>query len=175
MCIRDSFGAKSADIYASFSFIKDNQTSDIANWFLANEREFDGDIVIRRQIHSENRSKAWLNGVPVSLSELKQLGNKLVSIHSQHAGLELLKPAFALSFLDNVGKLNTQRTELERAYHDWQALIKQQADIAQNMSGRADRITLLQSKLSDIEPLLGVDIKGVESAYEELALSLIHI
>lgn len=163
------FGAKSADIYASFSFIKDNQTSDIANWFLANEREFDGDIVIRRQIHSENRSKAWLNGVPVSLSELKQLGNKLVSIHSQHAGLELLKPAFALSFLDNVGKLNTQRTELERAYHDWQALIKQQADIAQNMSGRADRITLLQSKLSDIEPLLGVDIKGVESAYEELA------
>ncbi len=160
------FGEKHAEIYAHF----DSQDKDVQAWFDENERDFcEGDIVIRRQISSDGRSKGWINGVPASLSELKSLGTKLVNIHSQHAGLELLKPNFALKWLDVVGGLDTQAVAVKDAYHTWQSLIDEQKNASLVQAGRLDRINLLKTKLDDLEPLMDVDMKAVESSYEELS------
>lgn len=164
------FGAKSADIYANFFFASGNaNTQQVAAWFDEQNRPFDGELVIRRQINTDNRSKAWINGSPISLQELRGLATTLVNIHSQHAGLQLLKPSFALNFLDKMGDLTKEATALKHAYQYWQKLVDDQNSLADNLSQRTDRITLLQSKLADIEPLIGVDLKATESAYEELA------
>lgn len=160
------FGEKTADIYAHF----DTTDTAVSAWFMDNEREFcDGEIVIRRQINEQGRSKAWINGVPASLAELKSLGGLLVNIHSQHAGLDLLKPHFALNWLDTVAGLGDDALAVKNAYQTWQRLIQEQKTARLAEAGRLDRINLLSAKLADVEPLLGVDIKAVEASFDELS------
>ena len=76
-------GAAHADIYAQFD-VENNDV--VAEWFAKNDRPLEEpEVLIRRQLSNTGRSKAWLNGTPVSLAELKSLGALLVNIHSQHA------------------------------------------------------------------------------------------
>lgn len=160
------FGEKSADIYANF----DTTDQAVQAWFAEHEREFcEGEIVIRRQLSDTGRSKAWINGTPASLAELKSLGQLLVNIHSQHAGLELLRPHFAMNWLYAVGGLGELVTAVKASYQTWQGLIHQQKQIEQTEQGRIDRIALLTARLADLEPLDGVDIKAVEAEYDELS------
>lgn len=160
------FGKKNAELVAHF----DSDNEAVAAWFREHERDFcEGELIIRRQLTAEGRSKAWINGVPASLAELKSLGLLLVNIHSQHAGLDLLKPNFALHWLDTVAGLTDDATALKTAYQNWQTLQHEQEQAAAALSGRLDRITLLKSKLDDIAPLMGVDMAAVESQYDELS------
>lgn len=160
------FGEKTAEIYAQF----ESTHPSVATWFIDNERDYlDGDITIRRQLTEQGRSKAWINGVPASLNELKSLGSLLVNIHSQHAGLELLKPQFIIKWLDDVADLTAQAQAVRTAYHQWHIL-----DTAYKNAFDADNekevaIELLTSKLADIEPLLGIDMAEIESQYDELS------
>ena len=91
-------GAPHADIYAQFDVTHNSLVSD---WFAAGGRELaEPEVLIRRQLSNNGRSKAWLNGAPVSLAELKSLGVLLVNILSQHAQQALLKPQFVVQWLD---------------------------------------------------------------------------
>ena len=126
-------------------------------------------LLIRRKISSQGRSKSWINGVPASISELKSLGAILVNIHSQHAGLELLKPQFVIDWLDRIAGLDAQKQQAKQAFLAYQA-IKKQADEARSQSAqRADRMALLSAKLGDIEPLLSVNFEEIEAEYDELS------
>lgn len=160
-------GTDEASVFGEFD-ITDND--EVAAWFAEHERELEEDtLLIRRKISAQGRSKSWINGVPASISELRSLGTILVNIHSQHAGLELLKPQFVVDWLDRVGELGTLKAAAAKAYRDWQN-IKKQADEAKAQSTqRADRMALLAAKLADIEPLLSVDFEAVESEYDELS------
>lgn len=158
-------GQAAADLYAEF----ESTDEQVQAWFDEHHRPYDGSILIRRQLSENGRSKAWLNGVPVSLAELKSLGAMLVSIHSQHAGLELLKPQFALGWLDKVGGLTAQADSTKAAYRHWQNLHEQQQKYSEEMTARLDRIDLLTGKLADIAPLLGVAFDELEKEYEELS------
>lgn len=159
-------GQAAAELYAEFF----NPNPLIQAWFDEHAREFeDGNIFIRRQLTENGRSKAWLNGVPVSLAELKSLGTMLVNIHSQHAGLELLKPQFATTWLDTVGNLSQLADDTKTTYHAWQKLAAEQKAFHELMTARTDRIDLLANKLADIAPLLGVDFDELEKEYEELS------
>lgn len=160
-------GTQEACVFAQFD-ITDNEQ--VTQWFATNERTLEEDtLLIRRKIGSNGRSKSWINGVPASISELKSLGGILVNIHSQHAGLELLKPQFVLDWLDKMGGLHTLKQATKQAYQDYQTLFKQAIDIKNQSAQRADRIALLSTKLADIEPLLAVDLVQVESEYDELS------
>lgn len=159
-------GANEADVFGEFD-VTDNAV--VQAWFVQHEREFDDTLLIRRKVGANGRSKSWINGVPASISELKSLGHILVNIHSQHAGLALLKPQFVVDWLDSMGGLTTQKQATKDSHHHWQTL-KKQADETHAMSAqRADRMALLSSKLSDVEPLLGVDLDEIESEYDELS------
>lgn len=159
-------GANEADVFGEFD-VTDNTV--VQAWFVQHEREFDDTLLIRRKVGSNGRSKSWINGVPASISELKSLGHILVNIHSQHAGLALLKPQFVVDWLDSMGGLTTQKQATKDSHHHWQTLRKQ-ADETHAMSAqRADRMALLSTKLSDVEPLLGVDLDEIESEYDELS------
>lgn len=160
-------GAAHADIYAQFEV---DNNSVVANWFTTHERPLDEpEVLIRRQLSSNGRSKAWLNGAPVSLAELKSLGALLVNIHSQHAQQALLKPQFVVEWLDEMAQITSLATQTASSYQRYQHLKRRADDLASRESQRQDRIQLLQSQLADITPLLSVDYSEVESEHEELS------
>ncbi|WP_201529105.1 DNA repair protein RecN [Psychrobacter frigidicola] len=160
-------GAAHADIYAQFD-IKDNAV--VNNWFAAHERTLaEPEVLIRRQLSSSGRSKAWLNGLPVSLAELKSLGALLVNIHSQHAQQALLKPQFVVQWLDAMAQITPLALQTATSYQQYQQLKRRADDLASREAQRQDRMQLLQSQLADIVPLLAVDYREIEAEHEELS------
>ena len=160
-------GAAHADIYAQFD-VENN--SIVAEWFTKNDRPLEEpEVLIRRQLSDTGRSKAWLNGSPVSLAELKSLGTLLVNIHSQHAQQALLKPQFVVQWLDEMAQITPLANQTASSYQAYQQLKRRADDIASREAQRQDRIQLLQSQLADIAPLLAVDYAEVESEHEELS------
>ncbi|MFK3916814.1 DNA repair protein RecN [Psychrobacter sp. NPDC078501] len=160
-------GAVHADIYAQFD-VENNSV--VAEWFTKNERPLEEpEVLIRRQLSNTGRSKAWLNGSPVSLAELKSLGALLVNIHSQHAQQALLKPQFVVQWLDEMAQITLLANQTASSYQAYQQLKRRADDIASREAQRQDRIQLLQSQLADIAPLLAVDYAEVESEHEELS------
>ncbi|MGP5217005.1 DNA repair protein RecN [Psychrobacter celer] len=160
-------GAAHADIYAQFD-VANNAL--VAEWFAEHDRALDEpDVLIRRQLSQTGRSKAWLNGTPVSLAELKSLGTLLVNIHSQHAQQALLKPQFVVQWLDAMAQTTTLAAQTASSYQHYQQLKRRADEIASREALRHDRIQLLQSQLADIEPLLAVDYTDIEAEHEELS------
>ncbi|MGM8889615.1 DNA repair protein RecN [Psychrobacter sp. 1Y1] len=160
-------GAAHADIYAQFD-VENNSV--VADWFAKNDRPLEEpEVLIRRQLSNTGRSKAWLNGSPVSLAELKSLGTLLVNIHSQHAQQALLKPQFVVQWLDEMAQITPLANQTTSSYQAYQQLKRRADDIASREAQRQDRIQLLQSQLADIAPLLAVDYAEVESEHEELS------
>lgn len=160
-------GSDHADIYAQFD-ITDNIV--VQDWFAEHERDLEEpEVLIRRQLSSSGRSKAWLNGTPVSLAELKSLGSLLVNIHSQHAQQALLKPQFVVQWLDEMAQITSLATQTASHYQQYQQLRRQADEMASREAQRQDRIELLQSQLADIAPLLEVDYHDIEAEHQELS------
>ncbi|WP_352309759.1 DNA repair protein RecN [Psychrobacter sp. W2-37-MNA-CIBAN-0211] len=160
-------GAAHADIYAQFD-VENNSV--VADWFAKNDRPLEEpEVLIRRQLSNTGRSKAWLNGTPVSLAELKNLGTLLVNIHSQHAQQALLKPQFVVQWLDEMAQITPLAAQTTSSYQAYQQLKRRADDIASREAQRQDRMQLLQSQLADIAPLLAVDYAEVEAEHEELS------
>ena len=160
-------GAAHADIYAQFD-VENNSV--VTEWFAKNDRALEEpEVLIRRQLSNTGRSKAWLNGTPVSLAELKSLGTLLVNIHSQHAQQALLKPQFVVQWLDEMAQITPLAAQTAGSYQTYQQLKRRADEMANREAQRQDRIQLLQSQLSDIAPLLAVDYAEVEAEHEELS------
>ena len=66
-------------------------------WFLAQDIDWENETVIRREITAQGKSRAFINDTPVQLTQLKELTEQLIYIHSQHQTLELKKPGFQLA------------------------------------------------------------------------------
>lgn len=161
------FGEHEASVFGEFDITNNDKVS---QWFAEHERVLDENtVLIRRKISANGRSKSWINGSPASLSELKSLGNILVNIHSQHAGLELLKPQFIIDWLDDVGGLHELKSATKDAFGAYQLLKKQAEDTRVMSIQRADRMALLSSRLADIEPLMTVNVNQIEQEYDELS------
>jgi DNA repair protein RecN (Recombination protein N) len=91
----------------------------LKSFFEDNDLDYEAETVLRREISADGKSRAFVNDTPVNLNALKQLGEKLIDIHSQHATLEINDPEFQLLVVDAVAKhpdlLNEYQTKF-RAY-----------------------------------------------------------
>ena len=94
-------GQEKAEISAVFTLAAD---SPAYQWLISNEFDTDEDCVLRRVIQRDGRSKAWINGTPVPLSQQKSLAPLLVNIHGQHEHQLLLKEDHQLSLLDSYAR-----------------------------------------------------------------------
>ncbi len=74
----------------------------LQSFFEENDLDYEGETVLRREISADGRSRAFINDTPVNLTTLKDLGEKLIDIHSQHATLEINDPEFQLLVVDSV-------------------------------------------------------------------------
>ena len=163
-------GQTTADAFAEFNI---GQLPEVMAWLSEQNYPFEDDtLLIRRQLANQNgtlRSKAWLNGMPISMSELKTLGGLLVNIHSQHAQQSLLRPQFVMEWLDSATGLNSQASDVKQAFLQYERLKSQAAQHAKDEQLRQQQIQLLSNQLADIEPIATVLYSELEAEYDELS------
>ncbi|MFI5160758.1 MAG: DNA repair protein RecN [Sphingobacteriales bacterium] len=78
----------------------------LKSFFEENDLDHEAETILRREISADGKSRAFVNDTPVNLNILKQLGEKLIDIHSQHATLEINDPEFQLLVVDSVAGHN---------------------------------------------------------------------
>ena len=142
-------GASSASVSALFTGLEEETLSLLDQ--LSLPREEDGSLLIQRDIRLEGRPSCKINGAPATVSMLKQLGPKLVTIHGQHESYELLSPEVHMTYLDSFGGLEDLLEEYQAAYH---ALRKTQQELEalQTDEGEKARLSdLLHYQIDEIE------------------------
>ncbi|WP_028295788.1 DNA repair protein RecN [Olivibacter sitiensis] len=77
---------------------------DLKDFFDEQELDYENETILRREISADGKSRAFINDTPVTLNQLKSLGEKLIDIHSQHATQELNTESFQLLTLDSVAQ-----------------------------------------------------------------------
>lgn len=108
-------------------------------FFEDNELDYEAETILRREISSDGKSRAFINDTPVNLTTIKALGERLIDIHSQHATLEINDPQFQLLVVDSVAKHGDILTDYQvkfRAYKKATAQLQQL--IADSDKAKAD-------------------------------------
>lgn len=88
-------------------------------WFVAAELPFEPKVILRRQIESGGRSRAFINDTPVKLEQLRELTGRLVHVHSQHRSLLLQDRAFQLGLLDQQAGLQADVAMCAELFAAW--------------------------------------------------------
>ena len=91
-------------------------TDKYKDWFKIHDLDLAPDVLIRREIHSGGKSRAFINDTPVSLAILKELTGSLFYIHSQYNTVELRSPAYQLQLLDALAELTTDSNQFKKDF-----------------------------------------------------------
>lgn len=111
-------GCDRAELSAEFSCAAD---SAVASWLKEQDFELEEGLVIaRRVIDAGGRSRAYINGAPASVSQLRDLGGQLVDIHGQHAHQALMRETAQRALFDQHAGLTAQVATVGRLYREWQ-------------------------------------------------------
>ncbi len=169
------FGAKaSSDMIrsgqkqASFTATFQVDSELILSWLA--EREFIDDnqqniVICRRVIDANGRSKSFINSIPVNLSVLKELGEMLLDIHTQHASIALLKPENQRKLLDEFAGVTDKVTNLGKVFSDINNVKNKIEKARQFSQDILIRQEILTEKLNDLKEL---DL--AESEWDELQI-----
>ena len=114
---------------------------------------FDGELVVRRVVQAEGRSRAFLNGRLCTATQLLELAPDLCDIASQHESVSLTDPATHLEYLDAFGKLGDERARLGEQVDALAAVAREVVNTRAQERGRAEREDFLAFQLREIEEL----------------------
>ena len=161
------FGSDKADVTAVFSY-KDQSPE--AEWLKAHELDDEsGEIHLRRVIFATGRSKAWINGRPSSLAELKEIGRLLVQLYSQHSQQQLLEHPYPKHWLDRYNNFYQPAQDVRDAYSSWQKDIRQHQAALDAQATRKQRIVTLELQLEELEEITHIDYKEIEQEFDRLS------
>ncbi|PBI82053.1 DNA repair protein RecN [Rahnella victoriana] len=163
-------GASRADICARFTLA---DTPSAKHWLAENQLDEGQDCLLRRTISSDGRSRGFINGTPVPLSQLRELGQHLIQIHGQHAHQLLLKPEHQKDLLDAYSDQPLLLAEMRKAYQNWHQSCRLLAQYQQQVSERESRRQLLQYQLKELNefaPQAG-EYEQIDEEYKRLANS----
>lgn len=149
----------------------------VLTWLQEHALESDKECIVRRTLTEDGRSRAYINGRVVPISQLKELGEQLVNIHGQHQHQSLLKPEHQRTLLDiyaiaavshrkHADLLNT--VKMHHALY--QKLLKEYQSLL-DLQGQSDKLTLLQYQIQEINELnLAEDeLPKLEAEHKQLA------
>lgn len=161
------YGADKADVTAIFSYQADSAE---ANWLIDHELDDEsGEIHLRRVIFATGRSKAWINGRPSSLAELKEIGRLLVQLYSQHSQQQLLEPPYPKHWLDRYHNFGDQAQAVREAYSIWQQNIRQHQAALDAQATRLQKIQNLETQLEELEEIVQTDYREIEQEFDRLS------
>ncbi len=126
----------------------------LTEWLKDNGLEGDDGIcLIRRQIDASGRSRAFVNGQPSTLQQLKEVGEMLVDIQGQHAHLSLLKAQTRRELLDGYAGQAALASQVAAAWREWQGLKRQREDWEKDSAAFAAEAEQLQWQVKELETL----------------------
>ncbi|MBJ7517723.1 MAG: AAA family ATPase, partial [Stenotrophomonas sp.] len=140
-------GAPRAELSAEFAL---EQLAGARRWLADNELDDDEQCQLRRVIRADGGSRAWINGRPVTISQLTELAGLLVEIHGQHEQQALLTRPSQLALLDAYASNADQRRAVRVAAAGWQTLVDEAAALSQQ-GDVSDRIGFLEHQLRELE------------------------
>lgn len=97
----------------------------IRKFFEENELEYDAECILRRELYASGKSRAFINDTPASLVQMKELGERLIDVHSQHQNLLLNKEDFQLEVLDILAFNEELLATYRDTYRRWKGLEKE--------------------------------------------------
>ncbi len=158
-------GSKRAEITAGFD-LTDN--SDASAWMTAQNLFDDRECIVRRVIDVDKPTKGFINGQPIPMQLLRELGDFLIDIHGQHEHQSLLRREAQRQILDDYAGL-TETVQTMAAHHQTMAGLQSRLDtLRQQSADRSQRIELLNYQTQELEAL-GLTADEVPQLEEEHA------
>ena len=141
-------------------------------FFEANELEYEDECILRRELYASGKSRAFINDTPASLAQMKELGELLIDVHSQHQNLLLNKEGFQLNVLDLLAHDEAELAAYQKLYNDWrQARQDLEELVARAEQSRADE-DYIRFQLEQLEEANLTD--GEQEELEQEAEMLTH-
>ena len=125
---------------------------DMKSFFDENDIEYDADdCIIRRELTAAGKSRAFINDTPVALSMLKELGEQLMDVHSQHQNLLLNKQDFQLEVVDIIAEDATQLTQYQQTYTEYIKAEKELAEMMSAIERNSENYDFLQFQYEELD------------------------
>jgi DNA repair protein RecN (Recombination protein N) len=142
-------------------------------FFEANDLDLADELIIRREINAQGKSRAFINDTPINLNELRQLTSQLVDLHQQFDTLSLGDMEFQRTVLDALANVHKALEKYQITFHDWKAatkhlseLIEQKENFDQTVAYKShllEELTALGLHENELEQI-EIDLKFMENA-----------
>lgn len=149
---------------ADYSVIRDTEKKTVVEavfqiadshkeWFLAQDIDWETETVIRREITAQGKSRAFINDTPVQLTQLKELTEQLIYIHSQHQTLALKKPGFQLALLDGFAGIAEQVSRFQTDFKRFRKEQQQLEQLRRQLIEQQQESDYIRFQLEELEEL----------------------
>ncbi len=154
-----------AELTATFDISNNHQAK---HWLDKNDITVDDDCILRRVISNEGRSKAYINGSPVPLTQLKDIGRILINIHGQHDHQLIVKSSEQRHILDAYSDHQHLLEEVKFHFHQWKSLNHEYEKLLENQQQREAQKQLLQYQVNELNEfaLLEDEFEQLENDYK---------
>lgn len=163
-------GANRADICARFNL---KHSPSAQQWLKDNQLDSQEECLLRRVISSDGRSRGFINGTAVPVSQLRELGQLLIQIHGQHAHQLLLKAEHQRHLLDAYSHASGLLLEMRQRFQDWHQSCRELATLQQQLQNREARRELLEYQLQELDKFSpqSEEFRLIDEEYKRLASS----
>ena len=142
-------------------------------FFEENDIDFDAaDTIIRRELTTAGKSRAFINDCPVTVQELKELGEQLVDVHSQHQNLLLQKHDFQLSVVDIIAGDDKELAAYRQAYSEYREAVRQLEEMRREMEQNRQNADMLQFQFDELSAARLTD--GEQEELEQQSETMTH-
>lgn len=127
-------------------------------FFEENELEYEDECILRREVYASGKSRAFINDTPASLVQMKELGEQLIDVHSQHQNLLLNKEGFQLNVLDILAHDEEELNNYQSLHREWKQVQQDLEDLivlAEQNKADEDYIRFQLEQLEDAQLAVG--------------------
>ena len=142
-------GAESAFVSAEFTDISDEAVRTLEEY--GYEADEDGSVMIQRELSISGKGKCRIGGRPAPVSVLRNIGEKLIDIHGQHASYELMSPERHISYIDKLGALESELEAYRTVYREYVSLRGELSRMVDDESERIRKADLLRYQIDELE------------------------
>jgi DNA repair protein RecN (Recombination protein N) len=144
-------GCEKAEISASFDI---SALPDLQAWIEKHEFSAeDSQLLLRRVIYADGRSRAFINGMQATVQQLREAGDFLVDIYSQHAHHSLLKQTYQRQVLDAYAGLQELAQQVAGQYRVWRELHERRVEMERNAAAYAEELAELRDQVRELRQL----------------------
>ena len=164
--VRDT--AERADITALFDIA---ESPAVTQWLGDHSMDQDGECILRRVVTRDGKSRAYVNGTPVTVRNLRELGQLLVNIHGQHDHQLITQPDTQRAILDDFGQCNSLLEKVRIVCKSWNNKNQQLSGIKERLEARGDRLDTLRYQLQEFSKLSldSIDFAAIDQEHRRLA------